>query len=101
MFVRFRKVHHRLKVYILENTRRDGRVMQEIVAYLGSIDAELAAGGGVERDSIAARIAFWQTANPKLKNRAQRLGDRAEPLRMAVHARIPWPERTHRSGSGR
>lgn len=90
MFVRFRTSHHRLKIYIVENARRDGRVAQEIVAYLGSIDAAHL-NGGDERLSIAARIAFWEAANPKLKNLANRLGDDMKRLRMAVHARIPWP----------
>ena len=44
MFIRFRRSHRRLKVYIVENAHRDGHVRQTIIAYLGSIDAELAAG---------------------------------------------------------
>lgn len=90
MFIRFRTSHHRLKVYIVENVRRDGRVVQETIAYLGSIDAGYL-NGGDERLSIAARIAFWEAANPRLKTLANRLGDDAKRLRMAVHARIPWP----------
>lgn len=90
MFIRFRTSHHRLKVYIVENGRRDGRVVQETIAYLGSIDAGYL-NGGDERLSIAARIAFWEAANPRLKTLANRLGDDAKRLRMAVHARIPWP----------
>lgn len=101
MFVRFRRSHHRLKVYILENVRRDGCVRQEIVAYLGSVDAHLLLAGASadERASIMARIAFWETANPKLRSLANRLGPDQQRLRMAVHARIPWPkepERDHR-----
>jgi hypothetical protein len=97
MFVRFRNSRRRLKVYIVENHRRNGRVAQEIVAYLGSIEAELLVPPGErECESISARIAFWETANPKLKNLANRLGDETRRLRMAVHARIPWPKEPER-----
>ena len=90
MFIRFRTSHRRIKVYVVENIRRDGKVAQDIVAYLGSIGtAPMAAD--MEREAILARIAFWETANPKLKNLANRLGDEMRKLRMAVHARIPWP----------
>jgi hypothetical protein len=92
MFIRFRTSHRRIKIYVVENARRDGKVAQEIVAYLGSIEAELLSpAADREREAILARIAFWETANPKLKNLANRLGDEMQRLRMAVHARIPWP----------
>jgi hypothetical protein len=50
-----------------------------------------------ERASVAARVAFWEGVNPRLKS-FNRLGGVAEVkrLRMAIHARIPWsmqPER--------
>jgi hypothetical protein len=67
------------------------------VVYLGSIDTELAVGGGIGGNSIAARIAFWQGADPKLKHLANRLGDQAKPLCMAVHARVPWPMQPERA----
>ena len=96
MFARFRTSHRRFKVYVVENARRDGKVVQETVAYLGSVDTRaLMANGDDDRErlSIRERIAFWEGANPKLKNLINRLGGEAEVkrLRMAVHARVPWP----------
>jgi hypothetical protein len=97
MFIRFRQSHRRLKVYITENVRRDGRVRQEIIAYLGSVEAALVPRNPErECESIAGRVAFWETANPKLKNLANRLGPDQQRLRMAVHARIPWAMQAER-----
>jgi hypothetical protein len=81
MFVRFRKSRRRLKVYVVENARCDGKRVQLIVAYLGSID---------ERAS-AARVSFWEEADSKLKYLVNRIGGEAEAkrLRMVVGARIP------------
>lgn len=89
MFVRFRQSHQRLKVYIVENARLHGKVKQITIAYLGS--APLPADD--EREAIAARIAFWNTAGPKLKNLLNRLGGETEVrrLRLIIHTRIPWP----------
>jgi len=97
MFIRFRESHRRLKVYITENIRRDGRVRQEIIVYLGSVETALVPHNlKRERDSITGRVAFWEAANPKLKNLANRLGPDQQRLRMAVHARIPWPMHAER-----
>jgi len=63
MFVRFRTSHWRLKVYVVENTRRDGKVVQETVAYLGSVDTRALVGTGDDdrdRHSIKSRVAFWE-----------------------------------------
>lgn len=71
MFPRFRKAGDwRLKVYLVESVRRGGRVVQETVAYLGSIDTRhlgLAPDDNRERASIRARIQFWEATNPKLR----------------------------------
>jgi hypothetical protein len=97
MFVRFRKAGEwRLKVYLAETTRRDGKVVQTTVAYLGSIDIRhLGPPPDEDREeaSIHARVRFWEAANPKLKTLANRLGGEAEVKRhrMAIHTRIPWP----------
>jgi uncharacterized protein YdbL (DUF1318 family) len=100
LFIRFRKSHWRLKVYVVENARRDGRVVQEIVGYLGSVDTRaLMSTGDDDREvSVLARTAFWESANPKIKNLANRIGDDAAQrrVRMAVHARIPWPKEPER-----
>lgn len=103
MFVRFRKAGEwRLKIYLVANTRRDGKVVQETVAYLGSIDSRhlgLAPDDHRERASIVARQRFWEAANPKLKALANRAGgeEAVKRLRMAIHARIPWPMQPERS----
>lgn len=97
MFVRFRKAGEwRLKVYLAQSTRRGGKVVQETVAYLGSVDQRhlgTSPDDSRERTSIQARVRFWKAANPKLRALVNRLGgeDKVKRLRMAVHARIPWP----------
>lgn len=101
MFIRFRKSHWRLKVYIAENARRDGKVAQTIVSYLGSIDTRalmLTGDDDREREALQARIVFWEAVNPKLKNLENRLGGAAEAkrLRLLIHARIPWPMEVER-----
>ena len=97
---------YRLNVGLAENTRQDGRVKQEHVALLGSIDGHLLPeffadiapefvegmkSPDWERHSLRARGAFWETANPRLKALGNRLGDDVKRIRIAVHARIPWP----------
>jgi hypothetical protein len=36
-------------------------------------------------------MAFWEQAKPKLTRLANRLGPDLKRIRMAVHARVPWP----------
>lgn len=96
MFVRFRRSHHRLKVYILENVRRDGTIKQEIIAYLGSIDARQLVAEADSLASLRARIAFWETANLKLRGLANQLGPDQQRLSMAIHAKIRWPMQPER-----
>jgi hypothetical protein len=50
MFVRFRKTANRLQVSILEAHRAGGRVTNEHIASLGSIDLSM---------SVGSRQAFW------------------------------------------
>lgn len=106
MFIRFRKAGEwRVKVSIVENARRDGKVVQETVAYLGSIDTRhLGMVPDDERDraSIRARVHFWEAVNPKLKTLVNRLGgdDGVKRLRLAIHARIPWPMQPERERLG-
>ncbi len=74
---------------------------QETVAYLGSIDCRhlgVPPDEERERASIYARTHFWEAANPKLKGLVNRAGgdDGVKRLRMAVHARIPWPMQAER-----
>ena len=101
-----RLVPYRLNVALAENRRADGKVRQEHIAQLGSIEAAwlpefwegidpaLAAkikGEDWELRSLRARTAFWETANHRLKLLANRLGPDLKRIRMAAHARVPYP----------
>ena len=81
MFVRFRQSGHRLQVSLAESRRVDGRVRQEHIAALGSID---------EPPSVNERIEFWQ----RLVERFAKLSNRIDGAMQGkilgdVHARIP------------
>ena len=97
---------YRLKVILVENKRVNGKVKQETIAVLGSIEAtwlpEFWEGIGKEKAAklkvedwelraLRARTAFCQKANRRLKRLANRLGPNIKPIRMATHARVPWP----------
>ena len=97
---------YRLKVVLVENKRVNGKVKQETIAVLGSIDAALLPefwegisqeGAGElkaedwERRSITERTAFWKGANHRLKQLANRLGPDLKRIRIAAHARVPYP----------
>jgi len=97
---------YRLKVILVENKRVNGKVKQETIAVLGSIEAtslpefwEGLSQGRVdelkaeewERRSITERTAFWKGANLRLKQLTNRLGPDLKRLRMATHSRVPWP----------
>ena len=97
---------YRLKVVLVENKRVNGKVKQETIAVLGSIEATLLPEfwDGIsqeranelkaedwERRSIMERTAFWKGANHRLKQLANRLGPDLKRIRMAAHARVPYP----------
>ena len=97
---------YRLKVILVENKRVNGKVKQETIAVLGSIEAtslpefwEGLSQGRVdelkaeewERRSITERTAFWKSANRRLKQLTNRLGPDLKRLRMAAHSRVPYP----------
>ena len=97
---------YRLKVALVENRRVNGKVKQETIAVLGSIEAtwlpefwgdtEQKAAANLKAEdwelkSLRARMAFWETANYRLKLLANRLGPDLKRIRMTVHARVPWP----------
>ena len=99
-------VPYRLNVALAENKRADGKVRQEHIAQIGSIDASwlpefwegidpaLAAkikGESWEMNSLRARTAFWKDANHRLKQLANRLGPDMKRIRIAAHARVPYP----------
>jgi hypothetical protein len=102
-------VPYRLHVSVIENRRIDGKVQQEQIADLGAVDGYLLPEFWVGIDpsvilkvrsenwdlwSVRARVAFWETANPRLARLANRLDPKA--IRMAVHDRIPWPKQAER-----
>ena len=99
-------VPYRLKVVLVENRRVNGKVKQETIAVLGSIEAtwlpEFWAGIDKEKAaklktdrwelySLRERVAFWKIASRRLKKLANRLGPDAKRIRMAAHARVPYP----------
>jgi len=102
---------HKLKVYVIENKRLDGKVRQETIAFLGSIDATWLPSFWAdisptvlsnirapdwEQRSIRERSAFWNKAGPRLRQLDNRLGPNLKPIRLATHARIPWPMQPER-----
>jgi hypothetical protein len=98
---------YRLKVVLVENRRVDGKVKQETVAVLGSIDAGWLADfwEGIdpklkcedwELNSLRARTAFWEGANQRLKQLANRLGPDVKRIRIAAHKRVPYPKEPER-----
>jgi hypothetical protein len=102
-------VPYRLKVSIIENRRVDGKVRQEHVADLGTIDGHMLPEFWAGLDSskiveiqwenwsdhsVYARIAFWETAKPRLDHLANRLDPRA--MRLSIDRRIPWPRQAER-----
>jgi hypothetical protein len=81
MFVRFRKTPNRLQVSILEAHRAVGKVTNEHIASLGSIELSM---------SVGSRQAFWAYLWDRLASLSNRIGaDDQAKIRNAVHARIP------------
>src|ERR1700722_10132321 len=81
MFVRFRRQGRRLQPSLMQTRRISGRICNEHIASLGSVDADV---------SIRERLAFWA----KLPERLARLDNRVGPddqakVYAALHARIP------------
>ena len=100
---------YRLKVVLVENRRVNGKVKQETIAVLGSIEAtwlpDFWKGIGKEKAtklktgkwelySLRERIAFWKIANLRLKQLTNRLGPDTKRIRIAAHARVPYPMET-------
>ena len=96
---------------LVENKRVDGKVKQETIAVLGSIDATWLPEfwEGIDKEtadklkaedwelhSLRARTAFWKTANPRLKKLTNRLGPDLKRLRIAAHKRVPFPKELER-----
>jgi hypothetical protein len=92
-------VPHRLLVALIENRRVDGKVRQEQIADLGSIDGYLLSGfypDGAPADeqwhraSVQARRQFWLGALERLDRLANRVSAEArEGIIEAIMGRIP------------
>ena len=96
---------------MVENKRVNGKVKQETIAVLGSIEATWLPEfwEGIDREAAAKlkaedwelrslqwRTAFWEGANQRLKRLTNRLGPEIKRIRMAAHARVPWPKEPER-----
>jgi hypothetical protein len=89
MFVRFRRVRHRLVVNLEQNRRVGGKVKNEHIARLGSVVLP-------EPVSARERVRFWRELKERFRDIAVRLANcvSAEDRRKAlaqIHARIPKP----------
>jgi hypothetical protein len=92
---------YRLKVILVENTRTNGRVKQDIVAILGTIDATWLASFWTDPElktkhwelySLRARVAFWGGVIARMS----KIGDNRlsqedrVAIRRQIHKVIPW-----------
>jgi hypothetical protein len=89
MFVRFRRVRHRLIVDLVDSHRVGRKVSGEHIARLGSVALP-------EPVSASERVRFWRELRKRFRDIAVRLANRvtAEDRRKAlglVHKRIPKP----------
>jgi hypothetical protein len=82
MFVRFRQTGDRVQVSLVEPRRVVGKVRQEHIAGLGSVD---------EPQTVEGRLVFWRRAGERLEALGNRIGPDAERIFAALHDRIPVP----------
>jgi hypothetical protein len=82
MFVRFRPTPRRLQVSILETRRTAGKVTNEHIASLGSIEVPM---------TVGSRQTFWANLWARLASLSNRIcPDDQAKIRNAVHAASPW-----------
>src|SRR5271156_3474927 len=67
MFVRFRQQGRRLQASLMQTRRVAGKMQNEHIASLGSVDADV---------SVRERIAFWIEIEERLARRAAQKPDR-------------------------
>jgi hypothetical protein len=81
LFVRFRHSRRRLQASLVETRRADGKICQEHIASLGSIEMPL---------TVVDRLAFWQRLHERLAKLSNRV-DAAMQTKILgeIHARIP------------
>jgi len=83
MFIRFRETSRSLQCTLIETRRVDGKVRNEHIASLGSIEVP---------PSIADRVAFWAELHQRLGRLSNRFSHEVHgKLIEQVHARIPMP----------
>jgi hypothetical protein len=90
MFARFRQRQNRLFVSLVEARRADGKVRQEHIASLGSIDIE---------QSLAERLAFW-AAPARAPRQTVEPGRRCEPSQIVRRRACPHPDAHARRDTG-
>jgi len=89
VFVRFRRVRHRLVLDLVASKRAGGKIVTEHIARLGSAALP-------EPISSAERILFWNALRDRWRKLAGPLSNRVSPedrkkALAAIHARIPRP----------
>jgi hypothetical protein len=81
MFVRFRQRRNLLLVSLVETRRVDGKVRQEHIAGLGSIEVP---------PSVADRITFWQRLHERFAKLSNRVATATQTKVLGkIHARVP------------
>jgi hypothetical protein len=81
MFVRFRQSRHRLQASLIATKRVGGKVCNEHIASLGSVDVP---------PSIRSRLTFWAKLHGRLATLDNRLDAEAQAkILSGIHARIP------------
>jgi hypothetical protein len=83
MFVRFRLQGYRLQASLMQSRRAAGKVRNEHIGALGSVDADV---------SVRERVTFWAKVHDRLAALGNRLAADEHPKILgALHSRIPMP----------
>jgi len=81
MFVPFRQQGRRLQPSLMQTRRVTGKICNEHIASLGSVDANV---------SVRERLAFWAKLPDRLARLGNRVGDEEHAkIYGALHTRIP------------
>jgi hypothetical protein len=81
MFVRFRQSRSRLQASLIETRRTNGKVRNEHIASLGSVETPA---------TVASRLAFWQRLHARLAKLSNRVDAATQGKILSdIHARIP------------
>jgi hypothetical protein len=83
MFVRFRLQGYRLQASLMQSRRAAGKVRNEHIGALGSVDADV---------SVRERVTLWAKVHDRLAALGNRLAADEHPKILgALHSRIPMP----------